>query len=74
MKKLEEKGFFEFYEAVISRLESFEDDTDGNFELSELQKQAFNEINKVFETKEFAFQDLEPYELKPIVFPFSRTP
>lgn len=51
LKKLEEKGVFELYEAVISRLESFEADTDGNFELSEPQKQAFNEINTVFETK-----------------------
>jgi primosomal protein N' (replication factor Y) len=51
LKKLQEKGIFEFYEKEISRIDSNKSISSGNFQLSQEQQDTFEAINKSFETK-----------------------
>ena len=51
LKKLQEKGIFEFYEKEISRIDNNKSISSGNFQLSKEQQETFEAINKSFETK-----------------------
>jgi primosomal protein N' (replication factor Y) len=51
IKKLQEKGIFEFYNKEIPRIANDKAISFGNFALSEEQQRAFDEINSLFETK-----------------------
>ncbi len=51
LKKLQEKAVFEFYEKEISRIDTKRVQSIGNYALSASQKQAFEEINQQFQSK-----------------------
>lgn len=51
VKTLVDKGVFELYKKEISRLNNYEGDVMGNFQLSQAQEQALTEVRAHFETK-----------------------
>ncbi len=51
LRAMEKKGIIERYDQEISRISILEKSDDANFELSTLQKNAYQEIDKIFETK-----------------------
>lgn len=51
IKSIEKKGVFEFYEKEISRLDNYDGEAMGNYQLSEGQKKAYDEVLAGFEEK-----------------------
>ena len=51
LNKLQERGYIQFYEQSISRLAAYEFEGIGNYELSEVQRNALNAILREYEDK-----------------------